>query len=298
MRTAILDTNIYRSCGDARFERLLALEAACGVYAVADSWTINELVAGLMNPDHRERGSYISGVRRLEKRSLLGGSVIMPAEAQAHRLLFNEELQEHKDAIQAVADCAREAALVPEAEWSTDLRDRVDFIAAAVKAQEDWFADHFRALARALAEATRAAGGSVGRELKAQIQSEETLRADARATVVRAYERAGRPVPEPLAESDIERVLSVFRPGFVATALALEKVCCEGANLDRDENRNLLWDQEIAHNLGQDIHEHPTVIVTDDRFFRRAARILGREQGTVKLSDYEDFLSWHVAASR
>lgn len=258
---------------------------------------MNELVAGLADPHSAQLGSYLGGVRRLADRSLrTHGHIVMPAEAQAYSLLFGEDLQDHKDAIQKLADCALTAANVADIYSEPSLYAHIRAIAQAVAAQEEWFANHFSTLARELREATLSQGGSVGRELRAHIRSGATLRADAEATVTRALARSGREPPVPLPEALVTAVETTFRAGFAATALALERVCCDGASMSKDKNRNLLWDQEIAHNLGHEIGSLRILVVTDDGFFDQAAERAGFPDSVVTPRQYLAMLASSDAA--
>jgi hypothetical protein len=296
MRAVVLDTNVYRSYSDTEFERLVELEIACGVYPLIDSWTMNELVAGLADSDPRERGSCLAGVRRLCARSLKRtGHVVLPAEAQVRKLLFDEESPDHEDAIQTLADCALTAGTVPDVDAHPGLRAQIAEIAGVVAHQEQWFAEHFAELSRALVDATREAGRSMD-DLRAQILSENTLRSDAVATVTRAYRSTGREVPDPLPEHQVQRVLNDLRAGFVATALALELVCCEKASMNKKRNRNLIWDQEIAHNLGQAVYDLDVLVVTADKFFARAATRAGVKDAVLSPTEYYAVLKARAAA--
>jgi hypothetical protein len=101
----------------------------------------------------------------------------------------------------------------------------------------------------------------------------------------RAARQSGKELAKDPSEETIRRVMLAGRSSSVAVGLLLERVC-DGANLEKPRIRNLLWDQEIAFSIGNSISGHRVVVVTNDAFFKEAAKLAGTESSVCSLSEY------------
>ena len=107
--------------------------------------------------------------------------------------------------------------------------------------------------------------------VRAYMNSAEARREDAIALVTRTFRRRDRVLPDPIPPRLIEMIEQSSRTSRHAVALLVERIVCDGAHLDRPKVRNLLWDHEIAGNLGQEIDGLPILVVTSDKYFAAAA---------------------------
>lgn len=291
MKAAILDTNVFRSLNDSEFAKLLELEARAGVYPVVDSWTIMELLAGLAATDAPEVRAYEAAIRRLADRSLRGnGHLVLPYQAQARKLLLDEQSLDHKERAQYLADTALWAASVTRVDEESVLLQRCRDMALHVSEVEQRFATDVTELGLALKRGVEELGGTVGRDLRRLLRSTQPLEQSARILIEATLRQSGRPVPKEIPQQAVHEVVDVFRTGFVAMAMALERIHCDGANVESDRIRNLVWDQNIAANVGHHLGEFPVLVVTDDRFFADAARRTGHTSAVATHSEYAELL--------
>ncbi len=77
----------------------------------------------------------------------------------------------------------------------------------------------------------------------------------------------------------------------------MHKVIYDGANLDHPRTRNLMWDERISYNVGQEVDGGPIWFVTDDRAFRSAAAAVGLGDRVLTLGTYEQWLAGQVAGA-
>jgi len=168
-----------------------------------------------------------------------------------------------------------------------DVDDTVTAVRAHVAEKELLFANEFRSIRAQLASAaTGLCASEKNNKIRAFTQSDELALIDARALVHRAFQHQGQPAPVPIPDDLMARVLQVSRTGSYAAALVLERVLCDNIDLDNDGKRNLVWDQEIAANLGKEINGLPIVLVSTDRFFLEAAERAGHSSSVLTLSQH------------
>jgi hypothetical protein len=292
---AVLDSNVFRSTGDDASEALVSAERHRDVLALADAWTLIELLAHLKSRIDQAYWPCRRAIRRVARRCLdpRDGEprVLIDTETQIARLLLGRELAGPRA---STAEIVRTCQFVAAAEDTQDLSEVAGTIASLavyVEGTEAWFAEFLRDLTDKLTAASAAAHPIPGDEsphikIRRFLGSDDMLRLDAEALALRAYEQAGVEPPDPIPEPDIRRVMSACRAGSRATAMALERVLCDGAKLDKTSTPNLIWDQQIAFNIGQQVAGRRLVVVTDDGFFAQAAAVAGFANSVRSVGQY------------
>ncbi len=290
MLVTILDTNVLRGAPDEVYDDLVALERAKNVRQYADVWTLMELTSHLVS---RTDSSYVAcrkAITRYVERAIrprdVPPRVVAPAEVQVSRLVFGDISEGDSENMSALFDLADRIAT---ADWGDDLHDllpAISEIASHVAKREEWFARYFTEL-RGTIESSSASHSASERNaaVRSFTRSAEAQTLDAIAMIERALRQSGR-APSELTEEMIRRVMQAVRAGSVATGLALERIVCDRANLEQSRIRNLLWDQEIAINLGNRISGLPIMVVSDDSYFGEAARLAGTEASVCSLAEY------------
>lgn len=275
MHATILDSNVLRGTDDQAFSQLLAAEHRHGILPLADVWTLIELIANLADPSSLDYQPCRSAIRRATSRSLREAEprVVFPPEAEIARLLFGHD---PPDLAASVADVVETCRFIADAPATDDLQvvwRTIESLAQHVAEKEAWFAEYVRALAAQFDGVPYAPDEdprSRRKQVRAFLRSPEARRLDAVAMIRRAYDQIGRPVPDPIPDHQVATVVDACRAGSAATAAVLERVLCDGANPDKDRIRNLLWDQEVAFQIGQHVNGLPVLLVTDDGFFAQA----------------------------
>jgi hypothetical protein len=291
MRFAILDSNALRGIRDNRLSALIEAEKSAGVRRFADPWTLMELLAHLRSVDDPAYWPSRRGLRRCALRALQPRDgvprVVAPSESQLARLLFGSVPREMDENLDALVEVARIVAEAEDADDLSSVHDRIEAVAQHVGEKEAWFAEYFEDLRlRVLAASDSTTAKEHNAVIRAFTRSEEGIRADAVALATRAFRQTGRQVPEPMPDNIIDRVVAASGPASCAAALLLEIILCDGANLDKFRIRNLLWDQEVASDVGQSIEGLPVILVTNDSFFGRAAALSGHNGVVCTLEKY------------
>jgi len=289
MYSVICDANVLRSWNHERFTQILAGEHARGIVQLTDPWTLFELIARLRDPRSRDYWPCRRALHRAWLRSLQTEppGLIFPAEAQIVGLLFGRELPDVIDTLNVLLEVCRIIATAGDADTLEEIQPAIVSIAEQVTERESWFGSH-------LAELTHLVRnhGGVGDDARGLTRAREFLRSneftmvDAPALVKRAYSQAGLEVPSPLPEDQVAMIARVCAIGSMATATAIERVVCDGANTDSDRIRNLLWDQEVAFQVGQQVGGFSTLLVTDDRLFKEAAARAGGGGAVLSAAEY------------
>jgi hypothetical protein len=284
MHATILDTNILRGSGDDEFSALIASESAAGVIPLVDGWTLLEMLANLEDPQSKSYRPSRSGIRRAVKRSFVHPhSLVMPSEAQLTTLLFGAEPPGLGETLATIAECCRIVADARDSDDLSAIHPTVLEIAGDLASKEQWFADYFSEFVgklKSLPPSLDANGQPLRRnaQVRAFLRSEEAMRLDAIAMAKRAYAQMGLSCPDPIPDEQLAKVMAASRGGSLATAVALETVVIDGANLASKDTRNLIWDQEVGFQIGQQVQGKPVLIVSEDRFFPRAAALGGFQE--------------------
>lgn len=295
MHVAILDTNVLRGISPEDFDQLRTAESNLGIRQYADIWTIMELIAHLSDPaDIAYRQSRLA-LKRCAQRALLHPRekprVVAPMELQMSHLVFRQASEDDRANVIAHIELAQMIASVPDGDDLARMMESIGTVAAHVAAQEQWFAEYFASLCRAVEDVP---GDETLRErhalVRSYVRSAEARRDDAIALITRTYRQRGITPPDPIPSDLIERVELASRTSSLAVAVLLERIVCEGASLDKPKIRNLLWDQEIAGNLGQQIEGLPILVVTADGFFAEAARRAGHAAAVRSPLEYATML--------
>ena len=291
MYAAILDSNVLRGLNDTSFDRLLDAEKAIGIVPLLDSWTLIELFAHLADPNDTAYQICRRAVSKAARRSLLGPDpvVVFPAEAEVARLLFQADPPSIVSTISELIETARYIRDACDTDDLQRITPTLQQVADHVASKEKWFADFARSILTQV-NALTPSGALNGPDSRAQVRtllrSSEALRLDAAALAGRAYKEMGITIPDVFPQDHLDAIMAACRAGSTATALVLETVICDGANLDKSRIRNLLWDQEVAFQLGQTIAGMPVLLVTDDSFFKRAASAAGFDTSVRNKSEY------------
>jgi hypothetical protein len=269
----VIDTNLYRGWSDARFDLLLSAERARGIRPLVDPWTLAEIAAGLADRSSEHFRFYVGAARRTSRRNLVtSADTVVPSDDQAHRFIFGDETPDHRHMVQRFADAVLNAAEHHPDEWPHDLKDELARIALMVQESEEWYAGLLAKLSETLKARAGELGQSVSSDLRAALRSDLTLQMLALAQAGRVQEKSGRTLDEARLESLVPELINAFRPGYVATAVALERVICENADLSKSRNRNLIWDIEIAFNIGQGAGARDIIVVSNDGLMHETAR--------------------------
>lgn len=295
MHVAILDTNVLRGISPDDFALLTAAESSLGIRQYADLWTIMELVAHLTDCGDSQYWRSRRALQRCATRALLQPRdeprLVDPMEVQMSRLAFGEVSEEERTNVVAHIELAQMIATAPDEDDLSTMAERIRAISAHVAAKENWFAEYFANLRQ---EVRDVPGDKTLNErhalVRAHMNSEMARREDAIALVARTFRQRGRDAPDPIPPSLIEKVELSSRTSSHAVAVLLERIVCDGANLDKPKIRNLLWDQEIAGNAGQEIDGLPILVVTRDKFFAEAARRAGHPAAVCDPSQYARML--------
>lgn len=291
MRAIILDTNALVGLSPDTAEKLRLAELAAGHRQYADPWTLMELVASAGSADSTRRFRALAALQRCTRRALAPLTepprVVMSGEAQYAQLIFGAT---PTDLTGSAAQLTHIARVLGQAEHDfdqADVDDTVAIVRAHVAEKEMSFADAFKSIRAQLASAANGLSKSArNKQIRAFTQSDELARIDAQALVHRTFQHWGRPAPDPIPDNLLARVLEVSRTGSYAAALVLERILCDDADLDDEGKRNLLWDQEIAANVGKAIDGVPILIVSTDRFFAAAAKRAGHPGSVLTLPQH------------
>jgi hypothetical protein len=291
MRATIFDTNILRSLSDEQFDRINEREVKLGVRQFADPWTLMELIAHLHSIDDSAYRPCRAALRRCAKRALAPlmepPRIVEPAELQVSRTVFGEALPWLEENFAAFIELSRSIAFSESGDDLAVFSTEIKSIAQHVEDKERWFTQFFGDLRQQFLEAAESHTiGEQRLEVRAFTGSAEMLRHDARALVTRAYHQAGQQPPEPLPSVLIDRVLATPQHSSAAVGLLFERIICDSADLEKSNIRNLLWDQEVAGNMGQTIDGLPVLLVTDDKFFANVAKISGNEAAVCTYEEY------------
>lgn len=295
MHVAILDTNVLRAISPDDFALLTAAESSLGIRQYADLWTIMELIAHLTDPGGPEYWRSRRALQRCATRALLQPHdeprLVAPMELQMSHLAFGEVSAEERANVLAHIELAQRIATAPDQDDLSSMAEPIRAISAHVTAKENWFAEYFANLRQEVrdvpSEETLNERYSF---VRAYVNSEAARREDAIALVTRTFQQRGRDVPEPIPPNLIEKVELSSRTSSHAVGVLLERIVCDGANLNKPKIRNLLWDQEIAANAGQEIDGLPILVVTSDKFFAEAARRAGHAAAVRNPPQYANML--------
>ena len=225
--------------------------------------------------------------------------MVAPMELQMTQLAFPPAAGDDLADVLAHIELAQMIASAPEDDDLAELAESIDTVATHVSEKEQWFSEYLGNLRR---EVESAAGNETLRERRAAVRSyvnsPEARHDDAIALVTRTYHKRGLALPVQIPESLIQRVALASCTSCLAVGVLLERIVCEGANLDKPKIRNLLWDQEIAGNLGQQIEGLPIVVVTADGFFAEAARRAGHAWAVKSPLEYASVLGVTLTSLR
>lgn len=276
-----LDTNIYRGVGDELFKAILAAEASRSVIPHADPWSMVELLAHLSDPSDPAFGPSKHAVRRLSHRCLRpppdgrAHGVLADAEVQIAQFVTGRPLEANKGSTLELVTLCQAVETTDPTELPAAGLESLGKLAEHVMATEEWFAGHIAEVKHQLQEAMRSSPDSTiserNKAIEAFFQSDAAARLDAGSLIRRAYSQQGLAIPVPVPEDLITRVVEAFRAGITATALAYKRTLQNDVNLNKPRIRNLIWDQNIAFNIGQRVLDRDILIVTKDGYFRDAA---------------------------
>ncbi len=295
MRATIFDTNILRSLSDEKFAQINEREVKFGVRQFADPWTLMELIAHLCSTNDPAYYKRRAALRRCAKRSLAPlmepPRIVEPAEVQISRTVFGNAIPWLEDNFFALIELARSIAFSDNTDNLAVFSKDIKSIAQHIEAKEKWFTQYFGDLRQQVLEETKSHTTSeMHAVVRSFTRSEELLRCDAEALVKRAYHQAEQQLPDPLPCFLVNRVLTTSKQSSTAVGLLLKKIICDNVNLEKSHIRNLLWDQEVAGNIGQTIEGLSVLLVTDDKFFVEAAQIGGNKAAVCILTEYLSLL--------
>ena len=268
---AVFDTNAYQALSTAQLPELLAAEERDDVLAYADSWVMIELISKL--PDEVSRPHARAALRK--QLVHCGDSkprMVIDCEDQVCRLLLGVAPKGFAGARAAITHLAERvaraapnddlAALLPEAQ---ELRDHVDGIE---RERATLLMNHFIRLAvpGAVSWDAFVRNPAVQAEVRAWVDSPDSLRALAASEVLMAYKAAGLTYPWPLPDEMVDLVLRHFRYPLAVEAAVLRGVVERGWDLRTAGRGNSIWDAQIAFNAGQPLAGNRSItLVTDDR---------------------------------
>ena len=300
-RAVAFDCNIYRGVGNERFNALLSGEQVRGVLPYADPWTMAELLAHVSDARDPDFAPCSSAIARLSRRCLRAPTdgrhhgVLADAEVQVAHFVTGLEIAANKTSTVELVDLCQAVEEVGAGSLPPAAVESLSRLAREVSEAEQWFVDHIRNIQNALDEVARSlkspSADSDKREAIEQFfNSEEAVRLDSIALIRRAYSQVDLRLPDEIPEELVNRVGEAFRGGIKAAALAFKRVLSNNVNLDKPKTRNLLWDQNIAFNIGHQVDGHPILIVTGDRYFGAAAAESGFPDAVYDLDKYADWL--------
>jgi hypothetical protein len=221
--------------------------------------------------------------------------MIRDSESRLHERITGKVPAKHEAHTDQLMILFERVARTP---WDQPLAEddniRLRQLAAHVAAEEDRFAD---GRLRRLRETAGAAFDDQEPAEKRRVR--KVLAADAAVALRRSIaERilrfecgeAGLPLPEPLPDDLIARVLKAVAAVIEFEAAYVDKVSLEPVNVRKAKVRNLIWDQRLAFNIGQTIGGRTLWLVTDDHAFAAVAEITGYTDRVHTLDQYEQWL--------
>lgn len=291
MYTTILDTNILRSLSNEQFAQINECEIKLGVRQFADPWTLRELIAHLHSIEDPAYYPCRSALRRCVERSLNPLTeiprVIESAELRISRAVFGEAVSWLKEDFTALIKLSHSIAFSENTNDLNLLDADIKLIAQNVEKQEKLFAQDLENLRHQVFEAAESfTVRERNREVFSFTRSPDTLELDAKYLVNRAYHQANKQPPDPIPSDIIRRILPISQNWSLAVGILLEKIICENANLEKSRIRNLLWDQEVAGNIGQIIDGFPVILVTQDTYFAKVAELIGNKSAVCTKEEY------------
>jgi hypothetical protein len=294
----LFDANTYRQLKPERFDALLELERTREVTRYAEPFVLTELVAHLADPQDRDFGPCRAAVVRVFRRCAGEGpcGMIRDSESRLHECITGKVLAKHDAHTEQMLILLERVARTPSDQPLTeDDNIRLRQLAAHVTAEEDRFAD---GTLRRLRETAGAAFDNETPEEKRRVRkvlgapdAAVRLRRNIAERILRFHcGEAGLPLPEPLPDALISRVLKAVAAVIEFEARYLEKVSLEPVNVRKAKVRNLVWDQRLAFNIGQTIGKRTLWLVTDDHAFADVAEATGYSDRVHTLEAYEQWL--------
>ena len=269
-------------------------ERARDIAPLADAWVLIELLSHLVNDKDGDYWPCRRAIRRLHRRCVDPGreyiQVVVDPQAQIARLLFGAPFAENVLTTEELVRVSRVVAEAPDEDGLDGCTDVFAALAEYVSNAEANFANTIRSL-RAQIHAAYDDTMEWRAEVRTHLRSEDMLRLDATILTKRAYRQAGRTVPDPVPEEEVARVMALCGGGSRAAALALERVVCDDASLDKSRTLNLLWDQEIAMYIGKNVRGRDIIFVTEDGYFVEAAAAEGNEAQVWSCARYVEYLN-------
>lgn len=288
MKSVILDANVLRGISSRDLDAFLAAESRAGILQLQDSWTLFELISHLVKPDDPAFRSSRHAIRIAARRSFFRDSpqILFPSESLVALMLFRENPPGLANTLGLLVECCEEIAEASPDEDLKAVQSTIDEIAHNGARLEAWFADHLADLKRQLLEATAKHLGQADRSTIRRFLRSDLARLDATALIRRAYGQLGKRIPESIPEPHIEAVAEKCAAGTAVLTEAFVMIICDGANLESSKIRNLLWDQELAFPVGQQVKDTRVHLVTNDKVFARALTHIGFERFVSTLDDY------------
>lgn len=297
----VLDTNAYRSIGEAAFEPFRRDEVHHSVIPYASYFVASELLAHLSDPGDPDFRHCLAATTRLGRHcrrydgSRYQVDFLQLPVAQVARTLFGRTLETDRassaaygDVIGAITDNPehgvlnewkepltklREIVLLVEREFVERLWSRV--VLTLAPDAEDW---------QSIVRSPRRSA------LIAALEAGQGLDLVAGTIVDRVAAKCGLVLSQPEREAAIANARKVFATPVYHHDLLVRQLIANGPDMSQPDRANSIWDHEITFStgVGATMIGVPLVLVTGDSLVRQAAEAAGTRRQIWTLAEYRE----------
>lgn len=295
----IFDTQIYRTLNSETAQVLKDEERAKSVVALASYWPVIELAAHLANP--ADTAHTVSrralGVLWRHTHQYDGSRYVVPlladAEAQLASSLYDRELPNRANEAQAFGYAVGLVGDNASGPLPSELSPFFALMREHVEARELRFEQDMRALAQGFDSAAEgwqpfASNPEKRKAVLSWLRSTDFLHALAKLRAQATADQVGLTVGEDELVAMGKELSEVFPTAFYFYRNLLIGLVESGTDFSLSKHRNSIWDLQLSFTVSPrgTINGVPTILVSNDKHIRRAAKDAGHEHLVMSLDEY------------